>query len=214
MSILTDTLHEIKMAFVLFSNAFGGLYPVAETTEATLAAGHHGKLAIQGDSSAVEAKEPHTMRLIQGSDQGAMARRAYEYRHIVGFEETNLVGNVYYVNHLRWQGRCRELFLREHAPEMLTELSQDLCLVTIRCACEYLAELEVFDEVVIRMYLGTLKQNRLSLVFEYWRCTGVGEECVARGEQQVACMRREREHFAPAPFPKALLEVMRPYVKV
>ena len=28
----------------------------------------------------------------------------YELRHIVGFEETNLVGNVYYVNHLRWQG--------------------------------------------------------------------------------------------------------------
>ena len=25
--------------------------------------------------------------------------RYYEYRHIVGFEETNLVGNVYYVNY-------------------------------------------------------------------------------------------------------------------
>ena len=34
----------------------------------------------------------------------------YEYRHLVAFEESNLVGNVYYVNHLRWQGRCRELF--------------------------------------------------------------------------------------------------------
>ena len=31
----------------------------------------------------------------------------YEYRHVVGFEETNLVGNVYYVNYVRWQGRCR-----------------------------------------------------------------------------------------------------------
>ena len=35
----------------------------------------------------------------------------FEYLHTVGFEETNLVGNVYYVNYLRWQGRCRELFL-------------------------------------------------------------------------------------------------------
>ncbi|HVR11545.1 MAG TPA: acyl-CoA thioesterase, partial [Thermoanaerobaculia bacterium] len=42
--------------------------------------------------------------------------RYFEYRHLVGFEETNLVGNVYYVNHLRWQGRCREMFLLEHAP--------------------------------------------------------------------------------------------------
>ena len=33
----------------------------------------------------------------------------YEYRHIVGFEETSFVGNVYYVNHLHWQGRAREV---------------------------------------------------------------------------------------------------------
>ena len=28
----------------------------------------------------------------------------YEHRHVVSFEETNLVGNVYYVNYVRWQG--------------------------------------------------------------------------------------------------------------
>src|SRR6185503_7317337 len=100
--------------------------------------------------------------------------RAYEYQHVVGFEETNLVGNVYYVNHIRWQGRCRELFLREHAPEVLNELSRGLCLVTTRCACEYLEELAVFDEIVLRMRLGPLTQNRLSLLFEYWRCTSAG----------------------------------------
>ena len=38
--------------------------------------------------------------------------RTFEYRHVIGFEETNLVGNVYYANHVRWQGRCRELVLR------------------------------------------------------------------------------------------------------
>ena len=43
----------------------------------------------------------------------------YEYPHTVGFEETNLVGNVYYVNYLRWQGRCREMFLKQHAPDVL-----------------------------------------------------------------------------------------------
>ena len=48
----------------------------------------------------------------------------YEYRHVVGFEETNLVGNVYYVNYVRWQGRCREMFLLEHAPSVLDELRE------------------------------------------------------------------------------------------
>src|SRR5690348_15573999 len=60
--------------------------------------------------------------------------RTYEFRHIVSFEETNLVGNVYYVNHLRWQGLCRKMFIREHAPSVLADLSNGLALVTVRCS--------------------------------------------------------------------------------
>ncbi len=140
--------------------------------------------------------------------------RAYEYRHVVGFEETNLVGNVYYVNHLRWQGRCRELFLRDHAPEVLAQLAQGLCLVTTRCSCEYLEELAAFDELVIRMRLGALMQNRMSLVFEYWRRAGEDEQLVARGEQQVACMRREGARMVPTPVPEALREALRLYAEL
>ena len=137
--------------------------------------------------------------------------RAYEYRHVVSFEETNLVGNVYYVNHLRWQGRCRELFLREHVPDVLAELERGLCLITIRCACDYLAELTAFDEVVIRMRLGSLMQTRMSLLFECWRLRGDNEELVVRGEQQVACMRRDGERTVPTPIPEALREALRLY---
>jgi enediyne core biosynthesis thioesterase len=141
-------------------------------------------------------------------------KRAYEYRHVVGFEDTNLVGNVYYVNHLRWQGRCRELFLRDHAPEVLAQLARDLSMVTLRCSCEYLEELSAFDEVVVRMRLGALTQNRMTLVFEYWRGAGGDEQLVARGEQQVACMRREGERLVPTPVPAELREALRLYADV
>jgi enediyne biosynthesis thioesterase len=137
--------------------------------------------------------------------------KAYEYRHVVGFEETNLVGNVYYVNHLRWQGRCRELFLRDHAPEILDELARGLALATVRCSCDYLAELAAFDEIMIRMRLGEVVQNRLTLLFEYWRQTGSGEELVARGEQVIACMRREDERVVPTAIPVSLREALKPY---
>lgn len=138
--------------------------------------------------------------------------RAYEYRHQIGFEETNLVGNVYYVNHLKWQGRCREMFLRDHAPEVLEELlEKDLALATVRCACDYLAELEAFDEIVLRMRLGGIVQNRITLSFEYWRSNGDGEELVARGEQQIACMRREGRRAVPTAIPPALREALRAY---
>ena len=137
--------------------------------------------------------------------------RAYEYRHVVGFEETNLVGNVYYVNHLSWQGRCRELFLREHTPELLGELARGLHLVTTKCSCEYLAEVFAFDEIVVRMRLAELAQNRLTLGFEYWRQNGTAEELVARGDQQVIVMRTEGDRTVPAPIPPALREALRAY---
>src|SRR5215210_2316230 len=95
--------------------------------------------------------------------------RAYEHTHVVGFEETNLVGNVYYANHVRWQGRCREMFLRDHAPGVVAALRGGLALVTTRVSCEFMAELSAFDEVVIRMSLGELRQNRITMKFDYWR---------------------------------------------
>jgi enediyne biosynthesis thioesterase len=137
--------------------------------------------------------------------------RAYEYRHIVGFEETNLVGNVYYVNHLKWQGRVREMFLRDHAPEVLGELSRGLALATLRCSCEYFAELYAFDELIIRMRLGDLTQNRITMQYEYWRCVESREELVAKGEQQVACLRRDGEKLLPTPVPKAFRDALQSY---
>ena len=135
--------------------------------------------------------------------------RAYEYRHVVGFEETNLIGNVYYANHVRWQGRCREMFLRDRAPEIIEALKHGLVLVTTRVSCEFMSELVAFDEVILRMRLGELGQNRITMNFEYWR----GEELVARGEQQVACMQREGKQVVPVPVPTQLREALREYAR-
>jgi enediyne biosynthesis thioesterase len=135
-------------------------------------------------------------------------KKAFEHRHVVGFEETNLIGNVYYVNHLRWQGRTRELFLRQYAPDVLAALSGDLVLATVRCSCEYFSELFAFDEVIVRMRLGALVQNRVTMLFEYWRQTEGGEELVARGEQEIACLQREGKKVVPVPVPKSLREAL------
>ena len=137
--------------------------------------------------------------------------RAYEYRHVVGFEETNLVGNVYYANHVRWQGRCREMFLRDRAPDVIEALKHGLLLVTTRVSCEFVAELVAFDEVILRMRLGDLGQNRITMKFDYWRHTAAGEELIARGEQQVACMQREGEQVFPVPVPSQLREALKEY---
>lgn len=128
----------------------------------------------------------------------------YELRHRVGFEETNLVGNVYYVNYLRWQGRCREMFLAEKAPDVLTELQADLKLFTVTVDCEFLAELTAFDELAIRMSLRDLTQTQIGFGFDYLRLRGDVEELVARGGQRVSCMRGRNGDARPARVPESL----------
>ena len=137
--------------------------------------------------------------------------RAYEYHHVVSFEETNLVGNVYFVNYLSWQGRCREMFLRDHAPAVLRQLAEGLHLVTTKVSCEFLSELFAFDEVIVRMRLGPVVQNRITMLFEYWRRTPGGDELVAKGEQGAACMRQEGDRIVPTPIPEGLRAALRLY---
>lgn len=137
--------------------------------------------------------------------------RYYELRHTVSFEETNLLGNVYYVNHLKWQGRCREMFLRDHAPGILRDIEDGLRLATVRCSCEYEEELGPFDEVTIRMSLGGLGPSSMTLRFEYWRVDHDGEHAVARGEQTIACLRGSGADATAVPVPAELRDALRPY---
>ncbi|MFY1668896.1 acyl-CoA thioesterase [Plantactinospora sp. WMMB334] len=137
----------------------------------------------------------------------------YEYLHTVGFEETNLVGNVYYVNYLRWQGRCREMFLKERAPDVLAELQADLKLFTLRVDCEFFAEITAFDELAVRMRLVDLAQTQIEFGFDYLRLDpGGGETLVARGRQRVACMRGPNGATAPARVPESLTRALDAYL--
>jgi enediyne biosynthesis thioesterase len=99
------------------------------------------------------------------------------------------------------------MFLREHVPELLNELQADLALVTLSCSCEYLEEIVAFDEILVRMTLASLTQSRMTLQFEYWR----GSQLVARGEQEIACMRRREGKLLPAPIPETLRQALRAY---
>ncbi len=136
----------------------------------------------------------------------------FEYTHTVGFEETNIVGNVYYVNYLRWQGRCREMFLKGEAPDVLADLWEDLKLFTLKVDCEFFAEITAFDELSIRMRLVDLTQTQVEFAFDYVRLDqGGGETLVARGRQRVACMRGPNTRTVPTPVPESLVKALEPY---
>jgi enediyne biosynthesis thioesterase len=136
--------------------------------------------------------------------------RAYEYEHVVGFEDTNVVGNVYFARYVSWQGRCRELFLADHAPELMDDLARDLRLVTTHVSCDYFAELRALDRVTIRMTLARLTQGRVTMAFEYLR----DGDRIASGSQEIACLRATHEGYAAVPVPAALRDALKPYAPV
>lgn len=139
------------------------------------------------------------------------ARASFVYRHIVSFEETNVVGNVYFTRHIAWQGRCREMFLKQHVPEIMAEIARDLRLVTLAVSCEYFEELNAFDEVEVQMSLAHLRKNKLGLDFNYLK-TGSGQrQTAARGFQEIGCMRLTAGGLIPVNVPTALAEALRPF---
>jgi enediyne core biosynthesis thioesterase len=138
----------------------------------------------------------------------------FEYKHTVGFEETNLVGNVYYVNYVRWQGRTREMFLKTKAPEVLEDLRDDLKLFTLKVDCEFYAEITAFDELSIRLRLQELAQTQLEFSFDYVKLDADGgETLVARGRQRIACMRGPNTRTVPSMVPPALIRALQPYTQ-
>ena len=145
-----------------------------------------------------------------------MSKRSFEMHHVVTFEETNLVGNVYFSNYFLWQGKCREMFLREHAPQALSELRcGDLRLVTAHASCDFSDEFGAFDEICVRMALNRFIPFGVSLNFEYGRLAPKGDdpgfELTARGRQDIKFLHREGSNWVLFEIPPYLMEVFRRY---
>lgn len=133
-----------------------------------------------------------------------MRKQYFEYRHVVGFEETNVLGTVYHVNYIRWQGQCREMFLLEHAPDVLDELDGGLVLRCVESEAELLADVSAFDEVVIRMRLEELTLTQIRVAFDVVRVRDGGEDVVARSRQRVLCLRNVEGDATPTEVPPQL----------
>jgi enediyne biosynthesis thioesterase len=136
---------------------------------------------------------------------------AFVWRPFIGFQDTNLVGNVYFAHLVSWQGRCREAFLAEHAPDVAQALARDLRLVTLAVSCEFYEELRAFDALEVEMRLARRDGHRLTLAFQYWLDRDGRVRLAAQGEQGVACMREAGGRLIPAELPPSLEAGLAPY---
>jgi enediyne biosynthesis thioesterase len=132
----------------------------------------------------------------------------YEYRHVVATAETTAAGIADLISYLRWQGHCREGFLREEAPDALTE---GMCLQTVKAECEYFFDLNAEDELSVRMRLEELTRTQLQFTFDYVRLHAGGENLAARGRQRVECQVIANAETVEIPVP--LRVALRPYAE-
>jgi enediyne core biosynthesis thioesterase len=145
-------------------------------------------------------------------EHGISSRPYFAYRRFVSLEETNATGNVYFAQYVKWQGHCRELFLKETGEWVVRELGDRYALVTTWCRCEYYVETQAFDEICMHMHISDIFQNRMNLEFEYWRVGGQGDELVARSAQQIAWLERRDGRMQPRPVPPRFLDAIDQYI--
>jgi enediyne biosynthesis thioesterase len=146
-------------------------------------------------------------------EHGNPAEPYFAYRRTVSLEETNATGNVYFSQYVKWQGHCRELFLKVTGDWVVRELGNKYALVTTWCHCDYFVETEAFDDICMHLWMSEVRQNRMTLQFEYWRVSGERDELVARGGQQIAWLQRgDDDRMHARPIPQELLDSIEDYI--
>jgi enediyne biosynthesis thioesterase len=144
--------------------------------------------------------------------------RAFVYRPAITFASTNIEGNVYFANFVNWQGACREMFLKEHAPQVLKMVvERRIVLHTSRVSCEFTDPVGALlnDDIAVEMTLKHLRGGRMTVAFEYYRegneSDGLPRTQIASGEQSLCCKRISRNGLVPAVFPQELLLALRQF---
>lgn len=120
--------------------------------------------------------------------------KALLYEHVFesSLEDANLVGNIYFANYYRWQGRTRDEYFRTTAPELYRGTGESGELRCLYCKIEHLREAMPFDPISVRMSLAGLHDRGVRLRFDYFRVNPDGERDKLGSGEHVAGW------FAPA----------------
>jgi len=111
---------------------------------------------------------------------------------------------------LAWQGKCRELFLADHAPGALRRVaSRQLALQTTSASLEIHDLLPLFvDEVRVEMRLQDIKCGQMSVHFDYFAQADGREIRFATGSQRMSSKRCFEAGIVPCPLPDDILHAL------
>ncbi len=114
---------------------------------------------------------------------------------------------------LSLQGKCRELFLLDNAPETIRRVaSQDLALQTTSASVDILSSrpLEA-SELKVELRLEALKCGQMTVRFDYFELNAGRPVHFASGQQRMSCKRRYSHGLLPTPLPLDVLGALRQF---
>jgi len=85
-------------------------------------------------------------------------------------------------------------------------------MVTLKCSCEYFDELKAFDEIILEMRLSDIDRNKIKMDFDYYKVTNSNSKLVAKGNQEISCMKKEMNRLSPIDVPDELRKALIPFL--
>jgi len=94
--------------------------------------------------------------------------KIYEYKSCVTIGDTNLLQNMYFLNHIKLQAIIRELWVKDCVPSYDEDLKNGLILITKNVHCEYKKEYFLYDDIIITMQMTDVHECHMKLIFKYF----------------------------------------------
>jgi acyl-CoA thioesterase FadM len=134
----------------------------------------------------------------------------YERVFDSSLEDANLVGNIYFANYYRWQGRTRDEYFRSLAPELYRGTGERGELRCLHCKIEHLREAMPFDPIAVRMSLDALNEQGVRLRFDYFRVNpDGGRDKLGSGEHVAGWFAPATGgDWLPAPMPDVFRDIL------
>jgi len=123
-----------------------------------------------------------------------------------GLEDSNLIGNLYYANYFKWQGKVRDRFFYGLAPELFRGFGSSGEAYVLNSRAEFLRDAMPFDRIVVAMSVTAVYQFGATFRFEYFAADGSGgTRKLAVGEQDIAWVKQGVAVALPPAFVQALI---------
>ncbi len=126
-------------------------------------------------------------------------------------EDANLVGNIYFANYYKWQGRTRDNFFKKIAPEFyIGEKGGEWRCVHSKV--NHINEAMPFDRIVVRMHRKAVFERGVELYLDYFRVNPDGKhQKLGYGEHRAIWHAPDKEGaWRPAELPVSFRQALIP----